>query len=63
MQIAKAFGHNVTTTCSGDSYTLVKGLGADTVIDYRQESVIDELSKSGIQYDLIFDSVGKRYLF
>lgn len=34
-----------------------KSLGADKVIDYRTENVVDALKRSGVQYDLIIDNV------
>jgi NADPH:quinone reductase-like Zn-dependent oxidoreductase len=38
---------------------LVKGLGAHTVIDYTQE----DFTQQAIQYDIIFDAVGKQSFF
>ncbi|KAK5119686.1 hypothetical protein LTR85_007262 [Meristemomyces frigidus] len=57
IQIAKAVGCHVTTTCSGPNVDLCKSLGADQVIDYRTEDVIASLKRSGTQYDLIIDNV------
>ena len=37
LQIAKAQGAFVATTCSGRNTDFVKGLGADRPIDYTQE--------------------------
>jgi NADPH:quinone reductase-like Zn-dependent oxidoreductase len=37
LQIAKAQGAFVATTCSGRNADFVKGLGADRAIDYTQE--------------------------
>ena len=56
IQIAKAVGCSVTTTCSGANVNLCKSLGADEVIDYRTRSVVDTLKRSGKQYDLIVDN-------
>ena len=44
-QLMKAWGADVTTTCSTDAVELVKSLGADTVIDYRTTDVAKELGK------------------
>lgn len=56
VQVAKYFGAYVTAVCSSASFELVKSIGADHVIDYRK----DDFTKNGRQYDIIFDTVGKR---
>ena len=57
IQIAKILGAHVTVTCSGPNVELVKSLGADEVIDYRTENVVQTLTRKGQQYDLIADNV------
>ncbi|KPM35903.1 hypothetical protein AK830_g10684 [Neonectria ditissima] len=57
IQIAKAVGCSVMTTCSGANADLCKRLGADEVIDYRTQNVVDTLKRSGKQYDLIVDNI------
>lgn len=60
IQIAKALGCHVTTTCSTRNVELCKSLGADEVIDYSAQNVVTALRKLGAhqQYSLIVDNVG-----
>jgi NADPH:quinone reductase-like Zn-dependent oxidoreductase len=58
VQIAKSFGADVTGVCSTRNVQMVRSLGADHVVDYKQE----DFTKSGPRYDLIFDSVGNHSL-
>lgn len=57
IQMAKAIGCHVTTTCSTPNIDLCKSLGADKVVDYKKIGVIDELKTSGNKFDLIVDNV------
>ncbi|KAI4113760.1 MAG: hypothetical protein LQ345_005330 [Seirophora villosa] len=43
IQFAKALGCHVTTTCSTGNVELCKTLGADEVVDYKKESVLQAL--------------------
>jgi len=58
VQIAKAFGADVTGVCSTAKVELVRSLGADHVVDYTQEQISD----SGHRYDVILDIAGNRTL-
>ena len=51
VQLAKAFGAEVTGVCSGAKADLVRSLGADHVVDYAREDYADGPRR----YDLILD--------
>lgn len=54
VQIAKAFGAEVTGVCGTRNLERIRSLGASHVFDYTKE----DFSRSGKQYDLILDTVG-----
>ena len=58
IQIAKAIGCHVTTTCSTGNVQLCKDLGADEVIDYKTTDVVRELKARGQAFALAVDNVG-----
>ncbi len=56
VQIAKALKAEVTAVCSGSNVEMVKSLGADRVIDYKQQ----DFTEDNVEYDIVFDVVGNR---
>jgi NADPH:quinone reductase-like Zn-dependent oxidoreductase len=58
VQIAKAFGAEVTAVCSTRNIELVRSTGADHVIDYTQEDFVQNEER----YDLIIAMAGYRSL-
>lgn len=58
VQIAKAFGAEVTGVCSTAKVDLVRSIGADHVIDYT----VDDIADGGDRYDVILDIGGNRRL-
>ena len=57
VQIATAYGAEVTGVASGAKADLVRSLGATRVIDYTREDLAD-----GTRYDVILDIAGRRPL-
>jgi alcohol dehydrogenase len=55
IQIAKAWGCEVSTVCSGRNVSLVEQLGADHIFDYQQENIT---SLEQLEFDVIFDTIG-----
>jgi len=56
VQIAKSFGAEVTGVCSTDNLQVLHSIGADYVIDYRQE----DFTQGKKRYDLILDIVANQ---
>lgn len=54
IQIAKALGADVTTVCSTANIELVKKLGAEHVVDYKEADFHD----LDVQFDIVFDVIG-----
>ena len=55
VQLVNALGASVTAACAGEYSDLVKGLGADRVIDYTAT----DFTKDAQRYDVVMDAVGK----
>jgi NADPH:quinone reductase-like Zn-dependent oxidoreductase len=56
VQIAKALGAKVTGVCGPDTNQLVLGLGANKVINYRNQ----DFTRTPERYDIVFDAVANR---
>jgi NADPH:quinone reductase-like Zn-dependent oxidoreductase len=59
LQIAKLYGAEVTCVDSKKKLDTLKSIGADHIIDYKEEDFV----KKGQFYDLILDVVGNRSIF
>jgi NADPH:quinone reductase-like Zn-dependent oxidoreductase len=55
VQVAKSMDAHVTAVCDTKAVDIVRGLGADEVVDYTRE----DFTKGRSGYDVVFDSVGK----
>jgi NADPH:quinone reductase-like Zn-dependent oxidoreductase len=54
VQLAKAYGAEVTGVCSTGKVELVRSIGADRVVDYTR----DDFTGAGQRYDLVVDTAG-----
>ncbi len=58
VQIARALSAQVTGVCSTANVEMVRRLGAEQVIDYKQERFQD----SAQEFDIVFDTIGRESL-
>ena len=58
VQIAKAFGAEVTGVCSTSKVDTVRSIGADHVVDYT----LEDITGGGQRYDVVLDIGGNRSL-
>jgi NADPH:quinone reductase len=60
VQLAKAMGAYVFATCSSNNHNLVKELGADRAIDYKNEDYVEVIRQetTGLGVDLVLDTIG-----
>ena len=55
VQLLKSVGASVTAVCDSPNVELVRGLGADRVVDYT----VEDFTSDPQVYDAVFDAVGK----
>ncbi len=55
VQLLASLGVRVTAVCDTANMELVRGLGADKVVDYT----VEDFTEDDLQYDIVFDAVGK----
>ena len=55
VQLAKYYGGEVTAVDSAEKLAMLRGIGADHVLDFAQE----DFTRRNERYDVIFDVVGK----
>ena len=58
VQVAKAFGAEVTGVCSAKNAEMIRSIGADHVIDYA----VEDFTQGGPRFDYILDNVGNHSL-
>jgi putative PIG3 family NAD(P)H quinone oxidoreductase len=63
IQVAKALGARVVTTVgSAEKAAAVAELGADVVINYREQDFADAMAAADLRADVILDIMGAKYL-
>ncbi|AWB90817.1 NAD(P)H-quinone oxidoreductase [Aeromicrobium chenweiae] len=63
IQVAKAFGATVVVTVgSEEKAQFCRELGADVVINYREQDFAEEMKSADLRADVILDIIGGKYL-
>ncbi|MCW2830444.1 MAG: NADPH:quinone oxidoreductase [Aeromicrobium sp.] len=63
IQLAKAFGARVVTTVGSDEKAeFCRSLGADLVVNYREQEFADVMKAEDVRADVILDIIGAKYL-
>lgn len=63
IQLAKAFGATVVTTVgTAEKAHFCRDLGADHVINYREQDFVEGMREAGLKADVILDIIGAKYL-
>lgn len=63
IQLAKAFGATVVTTVgTAEKAQFCRDLGADHVINYREQDFVEGMREAGLKADVILDIIGAKYL-
>ncbi|MET0820123.1 MAG: NAD(P)H-quinone oxidoreductase [Aeromicrobium sp.] len=63
IQLGKAFGAKVVVTVGSEhKAAFCRELGADLVINYREQDFVEEMTKADLRADVILDIIGGKYL-
>ncbi|KAI1322850.1 GroES-like protein [Xylariaceae sp. FL0255] len=57
IQFAKSLGYHVTTACSAANADLCWSIGADEIIDYKSQNILEALKASEQSYDIVVDYI------
>jgi NADPH:quinone reductase-like Zn-dependent oxidoreductase len=62
IQVARHLGATVTAVCSTGNVEQARRLGADHVVDYLTDDIVQHARDQRLRYDVIFDNPGNRRL-
>ena len=57
VQLARYYGAHVTGVCGTNDIDYVKNLGADHVIDYKKQTIVEYCNRNKLSFDIILDMV------